>query len=149
MREPLTYTLRRAVETDQPIIRRMVLSECLNPRDVHWQNFLVAEDEADKRIIGIGQIRLHGTLKELGSLVIHPEYRGLGLGAALIDALETRAGYPLYLMCAGDKVAYYRRFGYQALADEDIPPVILPRWALWIVRHAFRGRVAVMRKEAS
>ncbi|MCC6616292.1 MAG: GNAT family N-acetyltransferase [Anaerolineae bacterium] len=147
MRERPAYTLRRAVEADQPTIRRMVLSECLNPRDVHWQNFLIAEDEAERRIIGIGQIRLHGTLKELGSLVIAPEYRGLGLGAALIEALETRAGFPLYLMCAGDKVSYYRRFGYQPLADADIPASILPRWVLWIVRHIFRSQVAVMLKE--
>ncbi|MBE0688760.1 MAG: GNAT family N-acetyltransferase, partial [Anaerolineae bacterium] len=117
MREPPAFTLRRAVEADQPIIRRLVLSECLNPRDVHWQNFLVAEDEEEKRIIGIGQIRLHGTVKELGSLVILPEYRGQGLGAALISALESQAGYPLYLMCASDKVPYYRRFGYYLLDE--------------------------------
>ena len=147
MRELPTYSLRRAIEADQPIIRRMVRAEWLNPRDVHWQNFLVAEDETEKRIIGIGQIRMHGALKELGSLIILPEYRGLGLGAALIEALEARAGFPLYLMCAGNKVPYYRRFGYEALEDRDIPPVILPRWVLWIIRHVFRGRVAVMRKD--
>ncbi|MCA9907561.1 MAG: GNAT family N-acetyltransferase, partial [Anaerolineae bacterium] len=125
MHEPSAYTIRRAVESDQPVICRLVRSECLNPRDVHWQNFLVVENGS--RIIGIGQIRLHGAVKELGSLVVLPEYRGQGVASALIAALEAQAGYPLYLMCANDKVAYYQRFGYAVLDDMDIPTAIIPR----------------------
>ncbi|MCL4250368.1 MAG: GNAT family N-acetyltransferase [Anaerolineae bacterium] len=146
MREPSPYSIRRAVESDQPVIRRLVRSECLNPRDVHWQNFLVVEDES--RIIGIGQIRLHGTVKELGSLVVLPEYRGQGVGGALISALEMQAGYPLYLMCRNDRVSYYQRFGYVVLSDAHIPPAMIPRRVLWIARHLLRGQFAVMLKVA-
>jgi N-acetylglutamate synthase-like GNAT family acetyltransferase len=139
-------TLRRATESDQPIIRRMVTSECLNPRDVHWQNFLIAEQDA--RIVGIGQIRLHGTIKELGSLVVAPDVRGLGVGAALVEALEARAGLPLYLMCAAHNVSYYTRLGYRDLPPDERPAVMLPpRALLWVVEHVLRMRIHIMVKQ--
>lgn len=138
-------TLRRATEDDQPTIRRMVTSECLNPRDLHWQNFLIAED--GDRIVGIGQIRLHGTLKELGSLVVAPDVRGQGVGAALVAALEARAGLPLYLMCAPHNVAYYTRLGYRDLPPAARPAAILPpRLILWVVERLLRMRIHVMLK---
>jgi N-acetylglutamate synthase-like GNAT family acetyltransferase len=139
-------TLRRATETDQPVIRRMVTCECLNPRDVHWQNFLIAEQ--DERIVGIGQIRLHGTIKELGSLVVAPEVRGQGVGAALVRALEARAGLPLYLMCGAHNVGYYTRLGYRDLPDRERPAVMLPpRPLLWLVERVLRMRIHIMVKE--
>ena len=139
-------TLRRATEDDQRIIRRMVTSECLNPRDVHWQNFLIAE--SDDRIVGIGQIRLHGTIKELGSLVVAPEMRGQGVGAALVRALEARAGLPLYLMCGAHNVAYYTRLGYRDLPDAERPAAMLPpRPLLWLIERVLRMRVHIMVKK--
>jgi N-acetylglutamate synthase-like GNAT family acetyltransferase len=138
-------TLRRATEGDQPIIRRMVTAECLNPRDVHWQNFLIAE--SGDRIVGIGQIRLHGTIKELGSLVVAPEMRGQGIGAALVHALETRAGLPLYLMCSAHNVPYYARLGYRDLPDDERPAAMLPpRPLLWLIERVLRMRVHIMLK---
>lgn len=139
-------TLRPATEDDQPTIRRMVTSECLNPRDVHWQNFLIVEQ--DDRIVGIGQIRLHGTVKELGSLVVTPEMRGQGIGAALVRALEARAGLPLYLMCASHNVPYYRRLGYHDLPDDERPAAMLPpRILLWLVERVLRMKIHIMVKE--
>jgi amino-acid N-acetyltransferase len=143
------YTLRRATEADQPTIQRMVSSERLNPRDVHWQNFIIAEDE-DERIIGIGQIRLHDRVKELGSLVVLPEYRGQGVGAAIMQALETRGGYPMHLMCGAHNVAYYQRFGYRLLADGEIPREMMqPAWAWWIIRKLLRIPVQFMCKDSA
>ncbi len=139
-------TLRRATEDDQPIIRRMVTSECLNPRDVHWQNFLIAE--SGDRIVGIGQIRLHGTIKELGSLVVAPEMRGQGVGAALVAALEARAGLPLYLMCGSHNVPYYTRLGYREVLGDARPAAMLPpRALLWFVERVLRLTIHIMVKE--
>jgi N-acetylglutamate synthase-like GNAT family acetyltransferase len=138
-------TLRRATEADQPLIRRLVTSECLNPRDVHWQNFLIAEQ--DEHIVGIGQIRLHGMLKELGSLVVIPEMRGQGVGAALVTALEERAGLPLYLMCAPHNVGYYERLGYRDLPPSERPAAMLPsRALLWLIESLLRMRIHIMVK---
>lgn len=148
MHEPHSITLRKAHEDDQPVIRRMVMSECLNPRAVHWQNFLVAE--AGDRIVGIGQIRLHGRIKELGSLVVLPEYRGQGVGAALMEALETRGGLPMYLMCASHNIPYYQRYGYSLVHGAEIPAEMLPPgWIVWAAEHLLRARINIMRKDAA
>jgi N-acetylglutamate synthase-like GNAT family acetyltransferase len=147
MNDRLDYALRPATPADQPVIRRMVMSECLNPRDIRWQNFLVAE--ADDAVIGIGQIRVHDTCKELGSLVVLAEYRGLGIGAALMRALEARAGYPLFLMCGSHNVAYYHRSGWKLATGADIPPEMLPpAWVMWIVTHVLMSKIHIMRKDA-
>ncbi len=137
--------LRRASEADQQLIWRLVRRECLNPRDLQWQNFLIAE--VDGVVVGIGQVRSHAHCKELGSLVVVPEYRGKGVGAALIAALEARAGYPLYLMCGLHNIAYYRRFGYEVVGEADIPPGLLPpAWVMRLLARLFGIRVAVMVK---
>lgn len=168
-------TLRKATEDDQRTIYRMVLSELLNPRDLRWQNFIVAEDDDTGQIVGIGQIRLHilnesgGTqramsaanhpatpplapdiIKELASIVVAPAYRGQGIGAALVAALEARAGSPLYLMCAPHNFAYYQRLGYvendnAAAADAILPPPIV----MWFVRRVLRAHIHIMKKTAT
>ena len=143
----MSMYLRKAIESDQPTIRRMVRQEGLNPLDVRWQNFIVAVDESDA-IIGIGQIRLHPTCKELGSLIVRSEYRGQGIGAALIAALEQIAGYPLYLDCAGHNKPYYERFGYREVTGAEIPPGMLPPPAIMRVARWLGVKVHVMRKDA-
>lgn len=138
-------TIRPATEADAPQIKRMVRAEGLDPTQLRWSNFLVAEVDGD--IVGIGQICQHRTCQELGSLVVTSDYRQRGVASALIAALEARAGRPLYLMCAASKQPFYERFGYRAIGWRETPR------ALWIKRAAafpFRlagVRVVAMRKD--
>ena len=130
--------IRPASEADAPLIKRMVRAEGLDPTQLRWSNFLVAEVEGD--VVGMGQIRQHRTCEELGSLVVTSDYRQRGVASALIHALEARAGRPLYLMCAAAKQPFYERFGYRAIPWRETPR------ALWIKRAAaFPFRVAGMR----
>lgn len=171
-------TLRKATEDDQRTIRRMVLSALLNPRDLRWQNFLIADDDETRQIVAIGQVRVHivdesvGTqhavsavnesasmpspndaatsvIKELASIVVVPQYRGQGIGAAIIAALEQRAGRPLYLMCAPHNVAYYQRLGYVETDDAAAAAAILPpRIVVWLIKRVLRSRIHLMKKAA-
>ena len=98
-RAELRPRIRRARAADRWAIRRLVYAARLNPRDLDWRRFLVAE--LDGRIVGTIQARHHadGT-RELASLAVHPALRGLGVGTALIAALRAQERGPLYLSAA-------------------------------------------------
>src|SRR5215204_6035633 len=96
--------IRPAAETDAPTIRKMVKDEQLDPTSLDWRHFLIAEQ--DGQIIGIGQIKEYPGAHELGSLVVLPEYRSQGIASALINALEARTEFPLYLFCLKDNETF-------------------------------------------
>lgn len=113
--------IRAAVAADSPTIRRIVYAARLNPLDLDWRRFLVAERAG--RIVGTIQVRRHddGT-RELASLAVVPEMQATGLGAALIAALREHETPPLYLYCAPRLVGYYERFGFRPIAIRALPP---------------------------
>src|SRR3954447_4550859 len=115
----MSIVIRPAVEADQTAIVELVRLGELPPYSLKWQHFLVAEIEG--KIVGVGQIRKHGTCNELGSLAVHPDYRGQGIAGKLVAALEDRAGLPLYLFCRDHLEGFYGRFGYRRLRFSQVP----------------------------
>jgi len=115
-------TIRPAVSTDQRTIRVLVRSAGINPMNLAWPNFLVAEE--DGAIVGIGQVKSHGDgSRELASMVVVPERQGAGIGGAIVSALRERhGGGVLHLTCRRELRGYYARFGFEALARRDWPP---------------------------
>ena len=138
-------TIRPATQQDEATIRRMVRAEGLDPTSLNRQHFLVAE--AKRKVVGIGQIKEYPGCQELGSLVVLPEFRGSGIGADLIAALELRAGRPLYLLCRDQMQPYYERFGYRQIPIWKAPLAIL--WKLLASRLflLFGVRIVLMWKE--
>ncbi|HEY3288692.1 MAG TPA: GNAT family N-acetyltransferase [Anaerolineae bacterium] len=114
--------IRSAAQAEQDTIKRMVRAAKLNPINLHWQNFKVAED--DGVIIGVGQLRPHTDgSRELASLVVLPAYRRHGIGSQLMAALMTARLPPIYLFCEHELETYYIRFGYQMIENpETLPP---------------------------
>jgi N-acetylglutamate synthase-like GNAT family acetyltransferase len=124
----LPITLRAATAADQELITKLVRDAHLNTLRLAWPNFLIAErlegEEAAPRVIALGQLRPHNDgIQELASLVVVAGERGNGVGSQLVNALIAKADRPLYLMCKGDKVAYYQRFNFVELTSAPaIPP---------------------------
>ncbi len=116
----MTVSIRPAVLEDQETIRSMVRAAHLNPLDLDWQHFLVAEDSG--RIAGIGQVKSHRDgSRELASLVVLPDRRRQSIGGALIRALLEREPAAVYLMCRQSLQAYYARFGFEKIEPEEMP----------------------------
>lgn len=119
-------TLRPATAADQGTVKAMVRGAGLNPLDLKWQRFLLAE--LDGRVVGIGQVRHHGDgSRELASLVVEEALRGQGIGEQLVYALMAREQGPVYLFCQNLLETYYARFGFTAATREGLPPK-LRRW---------------------
>ena len=92
----------------------------INPRNLHWQNFFVAEDNG--KVVGIRQIKVYpqGT-REAASGFVLPEYRRRGISAQLMNALLAREKGPVYAMVNQKRVPYYEQFGFR-----QVDPVQLP-----------------------
>ncbi|MBL8147843.1 MAG: GNAT family N-acetyltransferase [Anaerolineae bacterium] len=139
-------TIRPAAAADEALIRRMVRAERLDPTQLRWPNFLIAE--MGDTVVGIGQIRRHRTCEELGSLAVTADYRQRGVASALLRALEARAGRPLYLLCAGRMQPFYERFGYRIIAYGETPAPLRLKRLLMIPFRLAGVRVIAMRKDS-
>ena len=115
------FTLRMASESDSAVIRKLVHDARINPMNLDWRRFLIAESPEGK-VAGIGQIKLHGTdLLELASIVVEPEYRGLGVARLIINHLLETHPKPVYLMCRSQLESFYKKFGFRVLAVDEMP----------------------------
>lgn len=121
-------TLRPATLADQGIISAMVRAAKLNPVNLRWMNFWVAE--ADGHIVGAGQLRPHTDgSRELASLVVNPAYRQQGIGGRLVRQLLTLCPAPIYLFCEDGLEGYYARFGFHGVGHEVLPPPLARLYA--------------------
>jgi amino-acid N-acetyltransferase len=113
--------IRPASADDQFAITEIVRAARINPRDLDWQRFLLAQWGQD--IIGIGQVRPHRDgSRELASIAVVPEWQGNGVGSALIRALLSREAGPLHLICEDSREHYYERFGFKRIDRHATPP---------------------------
>jgi N-acetylglutamate synthase-like GNAT family acetyltransferase len=116
----MSIFIRPAVQADQPEIQALIRKAHLNPRDLHWQNFMIAEHSG--RIVGLRQVKLHrnGT-REVASGYVLPEFRHQGLSTRLMNTVLEANQTPLYLMCNRKWIPYYERFGFSMVDDKTLP----------------------------
>ncbi|HZQ09675.1 MAG TPA: GNAT family N-acetyltransferase, partial [Anaerolineae bacterium] len=93
----------------------------INPFDLDWQRFLVAEENG--KIVGVGQVKPHPDgSRELASIAVIPSCQGQGIGSNLVRALLARGHDTLFLTCRAPLEAYYARFGFRRATDQELPP---------------------------
>jgi amino-acid N-acetyltransferase len=115
----LNLRIRTATAADERLIKSLINRAQLDPSNVHWENFMVAEHEGE--VIGIGQLKPYPDCTELGSLVTLSAYRGKGVAASIVKALEAKATFPLYLICREMMESYYESFGYKKIPFQEAP----------------------------
>lgn len=144
---PETYTIRLANAADEAVIKAMIRAEHLDPLNVHWQNFLVAEEAG--RIIGVGQVKPFRSGRELGSLAVAADRRQSGVGGALINALIAREDGPLLLFCLAFREPYYAKFGFRRCGRRELRGELkLKYMAGSIMTRLIGKRLIVMRRPA-
>ena len=112
--------IRPARQEDQKTIVSFIRQAKINPRNLHWQNFLVAEESG--QAVGIRQVKVHaqGT-REVGSGFVLPEYRRQGISAQLMREILSREPGTLYLMCRDRRAYYYEPFGFRRVEASELP----------------------------
>ena len=116
----MAITIRPAQQEDQETIVSFIGQAKLNPRNLHWQNFLIAEE--DGHILGIRQVKVHaqGT-REVASGFVLPEHRRQGISTRLMNELLARENGPLYTMVNEKRAPYYEQFGFRKVRINDLP----------------------------
>jgi N-acetylglutamate synthase-like GNAT family acetyltransferase len=116
----MNITIRPARPEDQETIVSYVRQAKINPRNLHWENFLVAEENG--KLVGMRQVKVHkqGT-REVGSGFVLPEYRRQGISAHLMNEILSRERGVLYLMCRDRRASYYEQFGFQQVGVDELP----------------------------
>jgi N-acetylglutamate synthase-like GNAT family acetyltransferase len=137
--------IRAARAEDQKIITAMVRGARLNPLDLDWHRFLVAEEESG--VVGVGQIRPHVGAPELASLVVRAGRRGQGVGKQLVHALAADSPGTLYLFCRPQLGSYYAQFGFSVCSVQEAPPSLRTRYAIGrFFTRLFLGRAMLLMK---
>jgi N-acetylglutamate synthase-like GNAT family acetyltransferase len=112
--------IRPARQEDQPTIVSFIRQAKINPRNLHWQNFLVAEENGN--IVGIRQVKVyHQGTREVASGFVLPEYRRQGISAQLMNELLARETGPLYTMVNEKRAPYYEPFGFRRVDVDRLP----------------------------
>lgn len=139
--------IRPARADEQALIRQMVREARLDPTELHWSHFVVAEQ--DGAVIGIGQIRPYRRCRELGSLVVLPAYRESGVGGQIITALLAQETGDVYLECQSRLASYYSRFGFAPIPWWHAPmPLKFKAGFSGMIGRLLGYRMTVMRRDA-
>jgi amino-acid N-acetyltransferase len=125
----MEINIRPARQDDQEMIVSFIQQAKINPRNLHWQNFFVAE--VDGKPVGIRQVKVYkqGT-REVASGFVLPEYRRQGISAQLMSALLARETGPLYAMVSQKRTGYYEKFGFRQVDSRQLPADFLQEYRI-------------------
>ena len=119
MRPATTADVRQIQQLIEPLVeKRILLGKELVMLFEAVQEFVVAE--SDGELVGCGALHVFwDDLGEIRTLAVKDSHKGQGVGAAILDALETRArGLGLTkLFCLTFEVVFFTEHGYREVTD--------------------------------
>ena len=132
------YVIRPALESESSQIKDLINLVGINPTGLDWRRFIVAVNE-NGLVIACGQIKPHGEdIRELASIAVNPKYRGQGIARAVIETLLQENPKPLYLMCMSHNGPIYEKFGFQVIAEKQMPRYFARIKKIFNIADAFR-----------
>jgi len=113
--------IRKARKEDEGAIRALILRSGINPTSLKWKNFLIAESST-KEFLGCGQVKAHSDGSwELASLAVKKDWQRRGIGKKLIAELLETHPQELHLMCQSSLGSLYEQYGFETIAEEEMP----------------------------
>jgi len=115
------YDLVNSLSGDGTLLKRPFAEICENIRD-----FTVAESDGGV-FLGCGALHLYGPhLAEIRSIVVKPEFRGLGAGDELLEALIAEAEeHKVMSVCLFTRIPdYFEHLGFRIADRTDMPDKI-------------------------
>ncbi len=124
-RPPGAPAVRAALPGDLPEILALLERAQLPTAGVaEWlPRFVVVKGNGG--VVGVAGMELYGRAALLRSVVVSPELRGSGLGAALTERIvadASAAGARMLYLLTTTADAYFPRLGFQRIRRDDLPP---------------------------
>lgn len=133
--------IKEAIEKDLPSIMVLIRSERADGREISCNQFLIAKDKDE--IIGCARIKELDNCLELGSLVVRPQYRNMGIGGKLVrEILIKDKRRPVYLLCLAQMASFYSRAGFNEIDIGLAPDILKKEYSL--VGSKISGKIIVM-----
>lgn len=125
---PAGARIRAVKSTDLPNIIRFLKDNGLptNGVDKCFNSFVVAEDK-NGFWVGIAGIELYGKSGLLRSVAVDKQYRGLGHGRTLVDAILRNAkakGVQTVYLLTESADAYFKGLGFEAVDRKNIEEAV-------------------------
>lgn len=122
-----TVTIEPAQAADEAVIRRLLQQAGLPHEDfaAHLRHFFVARH--DGATVGAVGFELHGGDALLRSLVVAPDWRGDGLGGALLRRIADEAqrqGVQHFYLLTTTAGNFFRRHWFQEIPRERVPAAV-------------------------
>ncbi|MFN2139626.1 MAG: GNAT family N-acetyltransferase [Candidatus Promineifilaceae bacterium] len=142
------FTIRTAIESDQPVIKDLIHEAGINPLGLHWSRFLVAANQ-EGTVVGCGQVKPHRDgSRELASLAVARDWRRRGVAGEIIRALQQKHEAPLWLTCMDQLVSFYQPFGFVRIESAAEMPAYFRRifrlFKLFQAVTRVKGQLALM-----
>ncbi|AYY11483.1 amino-acid N-acetyltransferase [Actinobacteria bacterium YIM 96077] len=130
------FFVRRARTADVRVIRqllddyarkRILLSKETVTLYEDVQEFWVAESHSDAEVIGCGALHvMWEDLAEVRTLAVRPEWKGRGVGHALLDRLlqTARELGVTRVFCLTFEVGFFAQHGFESVEDTPVPPEV-------------------------
>lgn len=120
-------TIRPALPGDLPSVLALLAAAGLPPEGVsEWlPRFVVVERGG--AVVAAAGLEVYGRAGLLRSVVVSPELRGSGLGAALTDRIAAdaaAAGVRVLYLLTTTAAEYFPRLGFHRIAREALPEAI-------------------------
>lgn len=122
----MSPTLRATRPDDRPAAEALLgaLDLPLAGLDACFPTSWVAE-AADGPLVGLAGVELYPDGALLRSVAVHPDWRGTGLGRALVgralDGARSAGARDAYLLTTTAE-RWFPRFGFVAIARDEVPP---------------------------
>src|ERR1700735_2614555 len=116
------YELVNSLSGDGTLLRRSYAEICENVRD--FTVAIRATPEGESEFLGCGALHLYGPhLAEVRSIVVKPEFRGLGAGDEILEALVAEAEeHKVMSVCLFTRIPdYFEHLGFR-VADRTAMP---------------------------
>ena len=119
------FDLVNSLSGDGTLLRRSYAEICENIRDFTVVSRATPEGETE--FLGCGALHLYGPhLAEVRSIVVKPEYRGIGAGDELIEALIAEAEeHRILSVCLFTRIPdYFEHLGFRVAERNAMPDKI-------------------------
>jgi N-acetylglutamate synthase-like GNAT family acetyltransferase len=148
---------RSANANDVLVARKILFQEAMNPLSVTQNHLVVAFDQdrdGEDTLLGFGQIRpVDERFAELASLFVHPDWRGQGIGTALVFELLQRHDQcsnpdtDVCLLTLRSTSQFYKLHGFITIEESEVkinlPPALRFEFAAGSLLSTFLGNELV------